>query len=66
MGGKTSAAAKNRYNAKAYDRVTIMLPKGDRERLKEIASVTGETVGGYIKAAIQQRIYREQKEKAEG
>ena len=24
---KTSAAVKNRYNAKAYDRITIMLPK---------------------------------------
>ena len=33
MGGKTSAAAKNRYNAKAYDRITLLVPKGSKEQI---------------------------------
>lgn len=37
MGGKTSAAAKNRYNAKAYDRITLLVPKGSKEQIAEAA-----------------------------
>lgn len=29
--GKTSAAVKNRYNAKAYDRIVLAVPKGKKE-----------------------------------
>lgn len=36
MGGKTSAAAKNRYNAKAYDRITLLVPKGARNKSQKL------------------------------
>ena len=29
--GKTSSAVKNRYNAKAYDRIVLAVPKGKKE-----------------------------------
>lgn len=50
--GKTSAAVKNRYIAKAYDRINLMVPKGDKERIKAFAEANGETVNGFIKRVI--------------
>ena len=44
MGGKTSAAAKNRYNAKAYDRITLLVPKGSKEQIAEAARAKGQSV----------------------
>ena len=32
--GKTSAAVKNRYNDKTYDRINLTVPKGDKEIIK--------------------------------
>ena len=52
MGGKTSAAAKNRYNAKAYDRITLLLPKGSKEQLAEAARAKGQSVNSYITSLI--------------
>ena len=37
--GKTSAEAKNRYNAKAYDRINLVLKKGEKERIKGVSSI---------------------------
>lgn len=48
MGGKTSAAAKNRYAAKAYDRIVILVKKGDKERIRKYAEEHGESVNGFI------------------
>ena len=47
MGGKTSAAAKNRYNAKAYDRITLLVPKGSKEQIAEAARAKGQSVNSY-------------------
>ena len=52
MGGKTSAAAKNRYNAKAYDRITLLVPKGSKEQLAEAARAKGQSVNSYITSLI--------------
>lgn len=32
--GKTSSAVKNKYNAKAYDRINLTMPKGKRKLFK--------------------------------
>ena len=50
--GKTSAAVKNRYNAKAYDRVALTVPKGDKEKLQAHAGQRGESLNGFIQRAI--------------
>lgn len=50
--GKTSAAAKNRYNAKAYDRINLTVPKGQKEVIKEYAEAKGESLNGFINRAI--------------
>ena len=37
MGGKTSTASKNKYNAKAYDRLNVVVKKGIKPLIKELA-----------------------------
>lgn len=50
--GKTSATVKNRYNAKAYDRVSIMLPKGLKQAVEAHAKRRGESVNGLVNALL--------------
>jgi len=57
--GKTSAASHNKYNAKAYDRFGLMLPKGQRDKLKEHAEIMGESLNAFIKRAIAEAIERD-------
>ena len=37
MGGKTSTASKNKYNAKAYDRLNVVVKKGMTPLITELA-----------------------------
>lgn len=62
MGGKASAASRNKYNAKVYDRVELVLRKGtktDKARVQAAADAAGESLNGYITEAIAQRMERE-------
>lgn len=47
------------YNKKNYDRVNLILPKGEKEKLKAIAKEKGESLNSYIVAAITKRILDE-------
>ena len=53
---KTSSTVKNRYNAKAYDRIGVMVPKGQKATVEAAASATGESVNMFIQKAILARI----------
>ena len=46
--GKTSAAVKNRYIAKKYDRVNIPFHKGDKDRYKAHAAARGKSLTALI------------------
>lgn len=50
--GKTSAAAKNRYAAKAYDDLRIIVPKGKKEVIAAHAKSKGESVNGLVNALL--------------
>ena len=54
--GKTSASSKNRWNAKAYDRIGLMVPKGRKETLEQQAQLSGESVNGYLNRLVRQDI----------
>ena len=59
--GKTSAAVKNRYNDKAYDRINLTVPKGDKEVIKAHAEkYDGGSVNGFIQRAIKETMERDQ------
>ena len=45
---KTSSEVKNRYNAKAYDRITIVVPKGSKVAIEKHAKQTAPSVNSYI------------------
>lgn len=50
--GKTSAAVKNKWNDKAYDRINLTVPKGKKEIVKAYADSNGESVNAFINRAI--------------
>lgn len=50
--GKTSVERKNAWNQENYDRITIMIKKGEKERLKEAATDSGFSVSRYVIEAI--------------
>ena len=49
---KTSSAVKNRYNEKAYDRVTFLVPKGHKATLQAAAVATDGSVNAYVNKAV--------------
>jgi len=58
--GKTSAAVKNRYNDKTYDRINLTVPKGDKEIIKAHAEKhDGGSVNGFIQRAIRETMERD-------
>jgi uncharacterized protein (DUF1778 family) len=57
--GKSSTAAQNRYIAKAYDRINLTVPKGQKEEIKAHAEALGESVNGFINRAISEAIQRD-------
>ena len=52
---KTSSAVKNAWMADNYDRVSIMIKKGERERLKSAAANAGVSVSRYVIEAVNAR-----------
>lgn len=53
--GKTSAAVKNRYAAKAYDRLQIIVKKGKKSELQAAAEKQGDSLNAYIKKAVREQ-----------
>ena len=50
--GKTSSTVKNRYNAKAYDRLAIIIPKGQKQAVEAHAQSKGQSVNGLVNALL--------------
>lgn len=48
LGGKTSAASKNKYIAKAYDRINLTVPKGRKATVEALAAEREQSVNGLI------------------
>ena len=46
--GKTSSAVKNRYNEKAYDRISLMIPKGRKRTIEAYAKEHAQSVNGLV------------------
>lgn len=50
----------NEFNKKAYDRINLTVPKGQKEAIQAAAQAARESVNAYIFAAVLQRMEREQ------
>ena len=66
MGGRTSNESKAKYNAKAYDRINIAVPKGRKAELQAVAERHGQSVNGFINSLIDEAMEREQAQQAGG
>lgn len=49
---KTSAAVKNRYAAKAYDSLRIIVPKGQKQAVEAHAQSKGQSVNGLVNSLL--------------
>ena len=61
--GKTSSTVKDRYNRKAYDAVTLRVPKGQKDVIQAHADSRAESVNGFIQRAITEQMKRDQEQK---
>lgn len=52
----------NKYIAKAYDRINLTIPKGEKDIIKDHAESMGESVNAFINRAIGETMERDKKE----
>lgn len=57
--GKPATKAKNKYNAKTYDRINLQVKKGERDKLRAHAESQGESLNGFINRAIRETVERD-------
>lgn len=57
--GKASTKAKNKYNAENYERISLNVPKGEKDKIREHAESKGESVNGFINRAINETMERD-------
>lgn len=63
MGGKNSPESINRYMAKTYDRITILVPKGDKDTIKAHAASMGESTNAFIGRAVRETMQRDKEQR---
>ena len=57
--GKASTKAQNKYIEKTYDRINLVVPKGEKDLIREHAESMGESVNGFIQRAIKETMERD-------
>ena len=62
-GAKKKSAKK--WDAANLDRVSVAMPKGKKDDIKEAASAAGESMNQYIINAVDQRMERDKRESGE-
>ena len=55
---KAQQKAVAKYENKVYDKFLVRLPKGRKEAIQAVASTQGESLNGFVSAAIDERIGR--------
>ena len=65
MSGKTSAKSKNTWITKAYDRINLTVPKGQKDLIQAHAEAQGESTNGFINRAISETMERDGKPKTD-
>lgn len=51
--------ANNRYNEKAYDRISIAIPKGKKEKIQACAAQMGKSLNAYVGEAVDEKMKRD-------
>lgn len=56
------SAYRNSWIAEKLDRINLTMPKGKKEKVKEIAEKNGMSLNAYINMAIDERIEKDKKQ----
>ena len=59
MGGKNSYESIKRYEDKAYDKILVRMPKGQKDLIQAHAEAQGESTNGFINRAISETMERD-------
>jgi len=59
---KAQIKATNKYNASAYDRLNIVVPKGRRDVIKAFADQHGESINSLVNSLLRREIGLTEKE----
>ena len=53
--GNAATRAKNKYNEENYERVALNIKKGTKSTLTSVAKEQGQSLNGFIKAAVKEK-----------
>lgn len=56
--GKAATKAKNKYNAENYERISLVVDKGQKDIIKAHAEKNGESLNGFINRIIIESLER--------
>ena len=62
---KAQQKAQNKWIAKAYDRINLTVPKGQKDLIQAHAEAQGESTNGFINRAILETMERDGKPKTD-
>ena len=63
MAGTSATRAKNKYQAANYDRINLVVPKGQKEIIRAAAESAGSaSLNEFVLKAIEEKMERDQKE----
>ena len=65
MGGKNSYESIKTYEDKAYDKILVRMPKGQKDLIQAHAEAQGESTNGFINRAISETMERDGKPKTD-
>lgn len=63
---KPQTVASNKYNAKAYDSLRIVVKKGQKDVIQAHAAAMGESINGFANRAISEQMQRDQEAASAG
>ncbi|HJD21786.1 MAG TPA: hypothetical protein H9915_08245 [Candidatus Gemmiger faecigallinarum] len=58
--GTARTRANNKWNAKAYDNLRIVVKKGQKDVIQAHAAAKGESINGFVNRAISEQMKRDQ------
>jgi hypothetical protein len=58
--GTAQTRAQNKYINKVYDRINLVVDKGEKDKIKAHATETGESLNGFINRAISETMERDE------
>lgn len=56
---KPQTVSSNKYNAKAYDSLRIVVKKGYKDTVQAHAAAMGESINGFVNRAIREQMQRD-------